>query len=74
MDTVEAFKADADTTIELYVNGKSFVLPTPNPETTLLEFLRGSGLTGTKLGCGEVRSLSEALVPTFQCLPLGLLG
>lgn len=35
-----------------YVNGKR-VTPSPDPTKTLIEFLRESGLTGTKLGCGE---------------------
>ncbi|OWF46006.1 xanthine dehydrogenase-like isoform X2 [Mizuhopecten yessoensis] len=37
-----------------YVNGKKVVDPDPDPETTLLQFLRTKlRLTGTKLGCGE---------------------
>ncbi|GFH18705.1 uncharacterized protein HaLaN_15553, partial [Haematococcus lacustris] len=38
-----------------YINGKRWVLPPGRGETTLLAFLRDIGLTGTKLGCGEVR-------------------
>ncbi|EFJ27160.1 hypothetical protein SELMODRAFT_172098 [Selaginella moellendorffii] len=37
----------------LYVNGKRYILPDGLAHTTLLEYLRGLGLTGTKLGCGE---------------------
>eukprot|EP01018_Ginkgo_biloba_P032807 Gb_23462 [translate_table: standard] len=37
----------------LYVNGKRRVLNDGLAHLTLLEYLRGSGLTGTKLGCGE---------------------
>eukprot|EP00249_Psilotum_nudum_P036206 c6569_g1_i1 orf=212-595(+) len=37
----------------LYVNGKRRVLPNNSAHQTLLEYLRGLGLTGTKLGCGE---------------------
>ncbi|KAG0623191.1 hypothetical protein M758_3G155300 [Ceratodon purpureus] len=37
----------------LYVNGKCHVLPPDVAHQTLLEYLRGIGLTGTKLGCGE---------------------
>eukprot|EP00232_Nephroselmis_pyriformis_P029241 CAMPEP_0182872950 /NCGR_PEP_ID=MMETSP0034_2-20130328/12031_1 /TAXON_ID=156128 /ORGANISM="Nephroselmis pyriformis, Strain CCMP717" /LENGTH=182 /DNA_ID=CAMNT_0025005571 /DNA_START=93 /DNA_END=637 /DNA_ORIENTATION=+ len=36
-----------------YVNGKRYEMPEGRAEATLLEFLRESGLTGTKLGCGE---------------------
>ncbi|CAF1929455.1 unnamed protein product [Brassica oleracea] len=37
----------------LYVNGVRKVLPDGLAHMTLLEYLRGLGLTGTKLGCGE---------------------
>ncbi|CAN1200132.1 Xanthine dehydrogenase 1 [Linum perenne] len=37
----------------LYVNGVRKVLPDGLAHLTLLEYLRDSGFTGTKLGCGE---------------------
>ncbi|KAL8241435.1 hypothetical protein R6Q59_014789 [Mikania micrantha] len=37
----------------LYVNGVRKVLSDGLAHLTLLEYLRDSGLTGTKLGCGE---------------------
>ncbi|KAK9157741.1 hypothetical protein Scep_004315 [Stephania cephalantha] len=37
----------------LYVNGVRRVLPDGLAHFTLIEYLRGIGLTGTKLGCGE---------------------
>ncbi|KAK4971950.1 hypothetical protein LTR66_011350, partial [Elasticomyces elasticus] len=40
-------------TICFYLNGTKVVLDTADPEVTLLEYLRGIGLTGTKLGCAE---------------------
>lgn len=42
-------------TITLFVNGRKIVLneKTIDPRYTLLQFLRKSGLTGAKLGCGE---------------------
>ena len=40
-------------TVTLYVNGKRYELADVHPSTTLLEWLRSIGLTGTKLGCGE---------------------
>ncbi|KAH7315284.1 hypothetical protein KP509_21G042700 [Ceratopteris richardii] len=43
----------AETQPILYVNGKRRVLPLDIAHKTLLEYLRGLGLTGTKLGCGE---------------------
>ncbi|KAI0020389.1 xanthine dehydrogenase [Xylariomycetidae sp. FL0641] len=42
-----------DDTIRFYLNGTRVVLDEIDPEVTLLEYLRGIGLTGTKLGCAE---------------------
>ncbi|KAI1641796.1 xanthine dehydrogenase [Daldinia loculata] len=42
-----------DDTIRFFLNGTRVVLDDIDPEVTLLEYLRGIGLTGTKLGCGE---------------------
>ncbi|KAL9047317.1 MAG: hypothetical protein Q9214_000076 [Letrouitia sp. 1 TL-2023] len=43
-----------DTGLTFYLNGGRVVLNEPlDPEITLLEYLRGIGLTGTKLGCAE---------------------
>ncbi|PLN85211.1 xanthine dehydrogenase [Aspergillus taichungensis] len=44
---------DWDDTIRFYLNGTKVAVDTVNPELTLLEYLRGVGLTGTKLGCAE---------------------
>ena len=40
-------------TIRFYLNGTRVVIDNIDPEVTLLEYLRGIGLTGTKLGCAE---------------------
>lgn len=42
-----------ETTIRFFLNGTRVVLDEADPELTLLEYLRGVGLTGTKLGCAE---------------------
>ena len=42
-----------DDTIRFYLNGTKVILDSFDPEITLLEYLRGIGLTGTKLGCAE---------------------
>ncbi|KAF1997919.1 xanthine dehydrogenase [Amniculicola lignicola CBS 123094] len=42
-----------DDTLRFYLNGTKVVLDEADPEVTLLEYLRGVGLTGTKLGCAE---------------------
>ncbi|EKD21404.1 uncharacterized protein L3040_000560 [Drepanopeziza brunnea f. sp. 'multigermtubi'] len=42
-----------DDTLRFYLNGTRVILGEFDPETTLLEYLRGIGLTGTKLGCAE---------------------
>jgi len=44
---------DWDDTIRFYLNGTKVTVDNINPEVTLLEYLRGIGLTGTKLGCAE---------------------
>lgn len=38
-----------DDTLRFYLNGTRVVLDDIDPEITLLEYLRGIGLTGTKL-------------------------
>lgn len=38
-----------DDTIRFFLNGTRVVLDDIDPEVTLLEYLRGIGLTGTKL-------------------------
>lgn len=40
-------------TLEFYLNGTRILVDDADPEITLLEYLRGIGLTGTKLGCAE---------------------
>lgn len=42
-----------DDTLRFYLNGTKVVLDSADPEITLLQYLRGIGLTGTKLGCAE---------------------
>lgn len=44
-----------DDTLRFYLNGSKVVIDSISidPEITLLEYLRGIGLTGTKLGCAE---------------------
>jgi len=42
-----------DDTLRFYLNGTRVVIDDIDPEVTLLEYLRGVGLTGTKLGCAE---------------------
>jgi xanthine dehydrogenase/oxidase len=40
-------------TLLFYVNGTRIELDHPDPDLTLLQYLRHLGLRGTKLGCGE---------------------
>lgn len=51
--SLTAVTQDYDDTIRFYLNGTKVVLDSADPEVTLLEYLRGIGLTGTKLGCAE---------------------
>jgi xanthine dehydrogenase/oxidase len=45
--------SDYHDTLSFYLNGTKVTLDAADPEVTLLEYLRGIGLTGTKLGCAE---------------------
>jgi len=36
-----------------FLNGEKVTIDNPNPELTVLQYVRSIGLTGTKLGCGE---------------------
>ncbi|OGE52046.1 hypothetical protein PENARI_c011G05045 [Penicillium arizonense] len=51
--SLSALTEDWDDTIRFYLNGTKVTVDSVNPEVTLLEYLRGIGLTGTKLGCAE---------------------
>ena len=51
--SLQEVTADYDDTLRFYLNGTKVELDTADPEVTLLEYLRGIGLTGTKLGCAE---------------------
>ncbi|XP_064600707.1 xanthine dehydrogenase/oxidase-like [Liolophura sinensis] len=54
MPTARSEGASTPCCLIFYVNGKKIVEKNPDPETTLLLFLRQRlRLTGTKLGCGE---------------------
>lgn len=51
--TLAQLTEEWDDTIRFYLNGTKVAIDAVNPEVTLLEYLRGIGLTGTKLGCAE---------------------
>lgn len=51
--SLAATTAHYDSTLRFYLNGTRVVLDDADPEATLLEYVRGVGLTGTKLGCAE---------------------
>ncbi|CAI6339589.1 unnamed protein product [Periconia digitata] len=51
--TLSSITSAYDDTLRFYLNGTKVVLDSADPEVTLLEYLRGIGLTGTKLGCAE---------------------
>lgn len=46
---IDSLAINFDDTIRFYLNGTRVVLDEVDPEVTLLEYLRGIGLTGTKL-------------------------
>lgn len=47
--SLEALTAEYDDRLTFFLNGTRVVLEDVDPEITLLEYLRGIGLTGTKL-------------------------
>ena len=51
--SLASLTADYEDSLRFYLNGTKVVLDAIDPEITLLEYLRGIGLTGTKLGCAE---------------------
>ena len=52
--SLQSVTANYDDVLRFYLNGSQVVLEESiDPEITLLEYLRGIGLTGTKLGCAE---------------------
>ena len=53
--SLRAITEPYDDTLRFYLNGTKVVIDSASidPEITLLEYLRGIGLTGTKLGCAE---------------------
>lgn len=51
--TLSSITQTYDDCLRFYLNGTKVVLDEIDPEVTLLEYLRGVGLTGTKLGCAE---------------------
>ncbi|KAF8539986.1 molybdopterin binding aldehyde oxidase/xanthine dehydrogenase [Trichophaea hybrida] len=53
MSDLASVVSDWDSTLLFYLNGTKIELESIDPEVTLLEYLRGIGLTGTKLGCAE---------------------
>lgn len=51
--SLSSVTTDYDDTLRFFLNGTKVTLDNADPEVTLLEYLRGIGLTGTKLGCAE---------------------
>ncbi len=50
-DRLASVTTSYDNVLCFYVNGTKVTLESVDPETPLLAYLRGIGLTGTKLGC-----------------------
>jgi hypothetical protein len=48
-ETLAVLTSKFDDTLRFYLNGTRVVLDEIDPEVTVLEYLRGIGLTGTKL-------------------------
>ncbi|CAG9938791.1 unnamed protein product [Clonostachys rosea f. rosea IK726] len=52
-ELLASLTAKYDDCLRFFLNGTRVTLDDIDPEITVLEWLRGIGLTGTKLGCGE---------------------
>jgi len=50
---LQVITAGWNDSMTFWLNGSKVYLEQPDPEVTLLEYLRRIGLTGTKLGCAE---------------------
>lgn len=55
--------AKFDDTLRFYLNGTKVVLDEIDPEVTVLEYLRGIGLTGTKLYVPPYQAGPSTVVP-----------
>lgn len=55
LQSLKSLTESYDEMLIFFLNGTKVVIDSPSidPEITLLEYLRGIGLTGTKLGCAE---------------------
>jgi 2Fe-2S iron-sulfur cluster binding domain len=53
VEKIQVITAGWKDSMTFWVNGTKIHLEQADPEVTLLEYLRGIGLTGTKLGCAE---------------------
>eukprot|EP01027_Heterolobosea_sp_BB2_P006788 GEZU01010200.1.p1 GENE.GEZU01010200.1~~GEZU01010200.1.p1 ORF type:complete len:1417 (-),score=493.17 GEZU01010200.1:84-4334(-) len=51
VDSKKKWEKNAD--LLMYINGRKYTVSNVEPDTTLIQFLRSEGFTGTKLGCGE---------------------
>jgi hypothetical protein len=51
--TLASIVSNWDDCLRFYLNGTKVELESIDPNVTLLEYIRGIGLTGTKLGCAE---------------------
>lgn len=53
MGSLQTLTADYDDTINFFLNGTRIRIDEFDTDWTLLDYLRGIGLKGTKLGCSE---------------------
>jgi hypothetical protein len=68
-ERLSPFIKGARSTVDFYINGTKIELSNPDPEHTLLDFLRSQpGLKGTKLGCGEGGWYG---LPLLRCIEYG---
>eukprot|EP01006_Ploeotia_vitrea_P034718 TRINITY_DN65790_c9_g1_i1.p1 TRINITY_DN65790_c9_g1~~TRINITY_DN65790_c9_g1_i1.p1 ORF type:complete len:1383 (+),score=788.36 TRINITY_DN65790_c9_g1_i1:28-4149(+) len=51
--SLTASRSSSSSSFRMLINGKQHVVDNPQPDMSLLEYLRSQGLTGSKLVCGE---------------------
>ncbi|TPX33020.1 hypothetical protein SmJEL517_g04004 [Synchytrium microbalum] len=52
-EVISSLVALQSKSLSFFLNGKEVTIEKPDPFASLLSFVRGQGLTGAKLGCGE---------------------
>ena len=61
---VEAMVADYSHDLVFWLNGRKVIISDPDPSLMLTDYLRESGLTGTKVGCARAVAACTVMLST----------